>query len=287
MRNIKFYTLPAILFCLLAVFTSCDNLFDFETESVSFILPEWESDYPSLSRWIISVRSAQIRQDYYLDSGSEKITMTVSRNEPLCICASPVTLLSDNSETQFFKMAGGLYPYSGDTASVTWEGGFTSYIMKKIIDSADENQISKEELKSFLLEFNWKKMNEKISENIYDSLSGKFYNPWQIDEETLLLNLSNAGFDSDFLNTKYVYTISEEVLQNCGITVTLEEDFLSSFIPQNKIIKENGTISLKKNQIETFMISNTSALNLTATSAKKVSASVTYMPIIVDEYEYP
>lgn len=313
MEKITFYTYRNFLpwklsFILLFIFLSliclsCRNNFDFESEAIDFYLPSWPPEeqadseiisYPELYGWQISIRSYEYSEDYFLPAEIQKISLKVSRNEAACICAGPVTLLSDGGKCQFFKMAGGIYPFfaegktDSDSFSVrlNWESGFTSYIMKSLADSAAENNLSREALKVFFKEFNWKKMNEKIIANI--SASGeKFYNPWQFDREALLENLSQGLFDSDLLNTKYIFSFSEEGLENCGIAVTFEGDFLSSFIPQNQIIRKSCKIVLKKKTCESFLISNLYSLNLTASSAKNVSASLTYMPILIDEYEYP
>ena len=307
MKKITFYAyrnflLPAV-FVLSLIFLSCQNDFDLESEKADFYLPQWPPEsnsadegisYPGLYGWQLSIRSFERSEDFFIAADKKKITVEVRRNEALCLCASPVTLLSDGSKCQFFKMAGGLYPFfaEGDgcdgnlKVSLSWEGGFTSCIMKRIVDSAAENNLSKESLKSFLKEFNWKKMNEKILSNSSAS-SEKFYNPWHIEQQLLLENLSQGLFDSDYLNTKYIFSLSEEPVESAGQTVDFNDDFLSSYIPQNQAIKETGLIVLKKNTRESFLVSNLYSLDLTASSAKKVSASLTYMPILIDEYGYP
>lgn len=283
----------------------CQNLGGIgdDKEKVSFVLPEWNAEeesgkcsYPQLLEWKICVRSADFEDDFVLPQDERNFSFTVNKNEPFCVTATPVTTLSDGTKSCFFKPAGVVYPYSARcsfySASVecplTWEEGFSAFSMQKIINSKKETGISEQALKSFLMSFNWKKLQEKIEKNIFDSIqsfeqddedaSPKFYNPWQIDSLTLLDNLSFAIFEAKYLNTTYILSVQKQTAK-----IPLSAECLSSFILENQIIKKYGIITLKKKVPQTFIINNTYAVTLTATSAKKVSATITYMPIHIEE----
>ena len=280
--------------------TGCEYGFSSEEEKIDFILPVWEEAYLELSRWKICARSADYETDFYLPAKSRGFSFTAKRNLPFCVTAAPLTLLSDGTETSFFKPAGAVYPYSagGDFYSgtseclLTWEAGFTASTMQKIINSKKQSGISSQAVNAFLMEFNWKKMQEKISQNIFDSISSfenqagetkpKFYNPWQIDSFTLLDNLTFAVFESRYLNTNYIFSVTKETAQ-----VPAGSQCLSSFIPENQIVQKYGALALKKKTPQAWLLDNTYALTLTATSAKNVSAGLTYMPILIEDYEHP
>ena len=283
-----------ILSGLAFLFLSCQNSLISEEEKVEFILPVWEELLPKLSRWKISAASADFEKDFFLDGGEKAFLFTVNRNEPFCLTAGPLTLLSDGSEVNFFKPAGALYPYfaEGDASSLhcvlTWEAGFTAEAMQKIISSKKETGLSSDAVKTFLMQFNWKKLQEKINQNIAASILSfesdsktKFYNPWQLDSFTLLDNLSFAIFDSKYLNNSYIFTVELELLR-----IPQDKTLLSSFLPENQILQKYRYLTLKKKTPQIYMMDNTYALTLSASSAKKVSADLTYMPILIEDYEH-
>ncbi len=286
-----------ILFTVLAVlFGGCQNGLICDEEGVEFLLPEWGGDLPELSRWKVSAASADFEKEFFLSAGEKSFFLKLNRNEPFSVTAFPLTFLSDGSEISFFKPAGGLYPYFTDgdfnssciNCSLTWEAGFAAASMQKIIRSKKESGITSQTLKTFLMQFNWKKFQEKISQNITESILSfeteekpRFYNPWQLDSFTLLDNLSFAIFDSKYLNNSWIFTVEIKLLG-------LPEDktLLSSFLPENHIIRKYKYLTLKKKTPQIYMMENTYALTLSASSAKKVSADMTHMPILIEDYEH-
>ena len=270
-----------------AIFSGCQNGLIFDEEKVEFILPDWDKgNLPKLSRWKVSLYSADFQKDFFLAAEDKSFSFEPKKNESLCVTAAPLTFLNDGCEVSFFKPSGAIYPYGaeGDFYSgtvecpLTWESGFTAYVMQKIIKSKKETCIGANELRTFLMQFNWKKMQEKINQNIADSI---LYNPWHIDLFNLLDNLTFAIFESKYLNTTYIFSVEKAATQ-----IPLEDECLSSFIPENQNIKNYGLLALKKKTPECFLIENTYAVTLSASSAKKVSADITYMPILIDDYEY-
>ncbi len=303
--------LMIISWAVVLEFTGCQNDILSDEEKVDFSLPSWPDAYPTLSRWQITLLAADFEKEFYLPSGAKNFSIQLKKNEPVCVSANPVTLLqnidagekpesSQAAEAKFFKPAGTVYPYcsrgdfySGNTECfLTWEEGFTAATMQKIIRSQRESGISRNKLKSFLMEFNWKKMNEKIQANIADSIStfenpaentkARFYNPWQIDSANLLDNLTFAIFDSKYLNTSYIFTVSKE-----SAKIPAQAEIFSSFIPENQILQKYGLLTLKKKRPQSYLLDKTYAVTLNAASAKNVSATFTYMPILIEDYEHP
>ena len=305
MKRIIFTLMRIFTFCCLfeglsATFAGCQNSLISDEEEVEFILPEWKAggELPQLSRWKICARSADFEKVFFLAGEEKSFSFTLKLNEPFSLTAFPLTRLSDGGEVSFFKPAGALYPYfaGGDFYSgkvccqLSWEGGFSADAMQKIIRNRKESGLSSEELKRFLMQFNWKKMQEKINQNIEQSILSfesqgeskpKFYNPWHIDSALLLEKLSSAIFESRYLNTSYVFTVEEEL-------VGLQQDktLLSSFLPENQIIQKYHLLTLKKNTPQAYIIENTYAVTLSASSAKKLSADLSYLPILTEDYEH-
>ena len=291
MRKISFCFYITLCFLLPA----CKSDLESDEEKIEVILPSWDyltnsaAPYPPLSRWKIKVSTAQKVSSFYLPAQSSSFTITPKVNSPLSITACPITLLSDGSETQFFKPAGAVYPHSlevnDDCSSLCltlfWEEGFTADIIEKLIEGKNLSGTSASEMEKFLMEFNWKKFQQKIISNgEKSSEDSKFYNPWQIDTSTLLDNLSFATFDSNYQKTKYIYSVNLESIN------LPQSKILSSYIPENDIIEKLGLIFLKKKTPQTFLIDNTYGARLTATSSKKVSADYTYMPIYIEDYAH-
>lgn len=228
--------------------------------------------YPPLSRWLINASSST--QTYTFFTTDPYITFVLQKNEPFCLTAKPITLLTNGSETSYFKEAGIIYPYAAknadNTVSIKWEQGFLADNMQKIIASKMETGVSDEHLSTFLNSFNWKKAQEAIDKSDC--------NPWLIDSSRLLDNLCYGNFKSTFLNTTGCYQFDIKTLFPDN-----ELKILSSYIPENSRIIENNEITLKKG-IENFL-SDGSFLGarITVYSAKKVSVEYIYMPIFIED----
>lgn len=283
--------IPAVLFCL--IFVSCTTeIFD-EEEKVEFLLPSWPPDdsrkenYPALSRWLITASSGQSIYEFYLPSGETSCSLSLKKNTPYAIMASPVTFLTDGRETLFFKPAGAIYPYFtyGESnlfsenlkQQLLWEDGFSAHIFFQII----KNKPTSEGNIDFLLRsFNWKKFCSKIRTNLLDSRDGKFYNPWQLSSETIIKKLFEGSFDSGCLDTKYVFSVD---LQNLPLTSAADSILLSSFIPENETIHLHNQVSVKKSIAQSFLFENQYSVVVTATSAKNLSVLLLYMPIFIPD----
>ena len=292
--------LTIITWVVVLNFTGCHNDIFSNDEKIDFMLPSWPEDYPALSRWQIIVCAADFEDAFYLPSKTGNFSLEISPNQALSVTATPIIFLIDGRESSFFKPAGTIYPYSADGdfysgnlhCQLNWEDGFTAATMQKIIKSRKASGISSQNLKSFLIKFNWKKMSEKIKKNITDSIStfessgepekGKFYNPWQIDSSILLENLTSGAFDSKYLNTTYIFTVSKE-----SAKIPEGREIFASFIPENQILQKYQLLTLKKKTPQSYLLDRTYAVTLNAASAKNVSATFTYMPILIEDYEHP
>lgn len=303
------------VFLLTLMFTSllsCTNGMDIisKNEEITVLLPVFPDSpgYPQLSRWLIHIEAKEISESFFI---SESFQLSLLKNEPVSITATAITYTGDNQdETVFFKPAGAVYPYewNEDEIQLTWEGGFAASLMESIFKSCRENHISSSHMNDFISSFNWEKLQTAVINNINKSIESfltddetvqaKFYNPWQIDRQKLLENLTNKIFSADYLKTKNVYSVN---LSLFGFSS--EISVISSFIPENEILLNYDAVSLQKNVAENFLISerhgvsaenaggstNTNTdyiLRVTCASAKKVSLEVVNLPIFIEEYVY-
>lgn len=255
-------------------------------EQVVFSFPHdcfYAENYPDLLKWLVEIESAEISEK--LETTDSHLCITVRKNEPLCIKATPITTYDNISENCFFKPAGTVYPYGSNKLS--WEQGFTAEIMEILFRSRNETGLSVKKVNKFIGSFNWKKMIESIDDKIKKSEENilnaekegenhkTFYNPWQINESYLLENLSYRQFSAYCLNTKSVYTIDRSVF---------EGDFLlSSFVPENEIIKKYGFCTVKKEVRTSFICSKNKTAHVTYSSAKNISVSYLDLPILRKE----
>lgn len=292
----KMTTFCAIFFAFLVCvgFNSCqyDIMHLPDSEEVFFELPQWppenSSFYPELSRWQITVTCGEFHEKFYTDQ--TMFAFTIKNNEPFCISARPVTLTSDGQETLFFMPCGTIYPYEWCTEkpmNLTWESGFECYIFETLFNSKKETGVTTEHMIEFLKSFNWKKLNKAISEKQEQSKSEIesesdekhiFFNPWLLDTYQLMDNLSYGTFKPAFLNMKNVTSLSISKLEPYT-----QENLLSSYIPENENLWENGQIVVKKNKLQYFSCNTDFAVTILYSSSKKMSLGYVFMPIFKEE----
>lgn len=275
------------LFLFVSVFSGCHYCVDSsESENLTVQLPVWPpsktTDYPELSRWKITIDTPTDSFCFFTTASS--FTFSFEKNYPSSILAEPITILSDGRETLYFHPSGVIYPYSdinNHSINLSWKDGFLAQCMHKIISSKKETGIYEEHLKTFLASFNWKKAQDVIDKKIYESkISSEkaCFNPWLIDEVQLLENLCYGNFKSSFLNITGIFNLTlDEILP--------EQDFtpISSFIPENEVLKEKLTISLKKNQLYFLSNGNSMGVVILYKSAKNISKEYIHMPIFIED----
>lgn len=257
-----------------------------DREEVLFEFPQWPpavykdtlSPYPELSRWQIIVTCGEYQEKFF--TTEQFIGLSVKKNEPLCISATPITLTTEGQETSFFMPAGTIYPCEWEensTQKLTWEGGFTSFIFETLYNSKKTTGVTTEHMMNFLKRFNWQKMNKTICEN-HNKETDKFYNPWLIDTYQLLDNLSYGTFKPTFLNMKNVTALSFSKLEPYS-----HENLLSSYIPENENMNQTGKISVKKGRTHYLSCNTDFAVIILYTSSKNVSLDCLFMPIFIEE----
>lgn len=268
------------------LFFSC-TFFEEKQEEITFYLPDFSSILNEFSDlefafWQIQYQNSEGR--FYEKTCDNKIIIKTNKNEPLSVLAFPIIVLPDKTFSQFFKPCGTIYPYDYDDFSqnLTWENGFCANLINMLFDSSAESNLSTSQINDFIKTFNWKKMMQSISktasqnqEEILSSSSNKFYNPWQIDIQKLLENLSTKKFTSSLLKTNSIYNFSKE-----DFNFSENDIILSSYVPENIILKEKSIFTLKKDFPSLFLFNNFYGTLITASSSKKISVQWTYMPTI-------
>lgn len=286
MRKLILIGSTFFIYTVTALLCNCQLFADTSQEEVILVkLPEWppegNSTYPELSRWKIQIDCADSSQEYYTEETS--ICLTVKKNQPACVLVTPITLISENTESIYFKPAGVLYPY-GDYEAATmkaqWNQGFSADLMHRILQSQKETGIYKNNLNSFISSFNWKKLCETIDGKIIKAENGEntpAFNPWLIDSTRLLDNLCFGHFQASFLNVSggFNYQLEEGLF-------TQEQNLLSSFIPENHQLKDKKMIYLKKEQPYYLSDGKNWCMILTGKSVKNISREFINMPIYIE-----
>ncbi len=276
MRKILFLVSLTLVF----FFTGCNfSTIANSSESIVITLPEWppedflSASYPALSRWKISVTSADSHYHFY--TKENQLYLTVKRNRPLCILAQPVTQMADNKECAFFKPAGLIYPWNSGNYKASWEQGFLSDVMTKLFIDSKENCIAPEETEYLAASFNWKKAQKIIEDKIKEENSSVFYNPWLINYEAFLQNLSVSQFKQSLLNITGTVSLT--------LPTAPESTVFSSFIPENAKKQPDNRFSVRKNQPALFYYGNDRGVLILYKSEKNISLEPVYMPIYIEE----
>lgn len=268
------------------LFFSC-TFFEEKQEEITFYLPDFSSILNEFSDlefafWQIQYQNSEGK--FHEKTCDNKIIIKTNKNEPLSVLAFPIIVLPDKTFSQFFKPCGTIYPYDYDDFSqnLTWENGFCANLINMLFDSSAESNLSTSQINDFIKTFNWKKLMQSISkttsqnyEEILSSSSNKFYNPWQIDISKLLENLSTKKFTSSLLKTNSIYSFSKE-----DFNFSENDIILSSYVPENIILKEKSIFTLKKDFPSLFLFNNFYGTLITASSSKNISVQWTYMPTI-------
>lgn len=290
-----------ISFISLGLFTGCS--FDYKTQSsetISVVFPDWPPDdplhnkYPPLSRWKVTVCSAEQVRTYYTQEFHSEIN--IKKNRPFCITVHPITLMQDNKESDFFKPAGYIYPWNNNEKNLaTWEQGFLADLMIKIIKDGRANSISPADTEFLISTYNWNKaqqiINKKLlesSEMIESNNSKKpFYNPWLLDSSEILSGISSKEFKTALLNLKSCYTISQDTIFN-----NYESDdsknkaaLFSAFIPENEFIYKSKRLSVKKATPLLFTLCdyNIAGVYIDYISTKNISLEFIFLPIYIED----
>ena len=267
--------LPVILF-LAMLFASC-TLFDAnaDEESISISMPEWPphsqlevpADYPSLSRWKITLAKSDGTSVFYtMPNGT--IEITIQKNCPFSIQAQPITLLQNGNECIYFHPAGFVYPSSSQNKA-SWEQGFAAFIMEGLYKNCRQNGFSQGQAARYVSTFNWQKM---------ISVSQEKSNPWLCDAGLIIKNLSEETFRASLLTPSSCYQLSlQKIYEKTGLVV------LSPYIPENQKIAQNGQITIKKDFPMLLSDVKEFGIFITYLSAKNIHIEYIYIPIYKEE----
>lgn len=283
--------------------TSCKNSFldvQNKLEKVCVKLPSWPSDLPELCFWRVELgfcgecNVPKIKAEQELvkssnkisfcifpdsDSFNQKFFLNVEKNFPVCIKVFPVTVVSDNQNTSFFKPAGNIYPYSYDDGNIVldWTSGYGAAVMDSMIFASKKSGYSDSYIRDFLSKFNWEKLLEILNQKSESAIDNFFteetfnsavcYNPWLLDYEQVLEQIAYENFSAAKLNLSGVYSSEFDI------------SLVSSFVPENEIIKEFNRVTIKKDYVNLFSFLQSYAVIITGSSEKNMSLEFISMPI--------
>jgi len=273
--------LPLFLTVFLTACTFSPAITDSELITVEF--PQWppyeDLSYPELSRWKVSVCQANYNYSFY--TRDNQTALFIKKNRPLSLLVQPVTLMTDKKENIFFKPAGFLYPCDEEAYSAEWEKGFLADIMAKFFKDCQESCTAPSEAQYLVERFNWKKAQQVIEDKTNNSSSSLFYNPWLINYNALLQNLSVSQFKQSLLNQTGTVALPLYLIQNKYNNPDIHP--LSSYIPENTCLSEKNQFSIKKNSPELFLIDKDHAIYSIYKSEKNISLELVYLPILKDK----
>ena len=265
-----------VIFLLAMLLASC-TLFDAnaDEESISISMPEWPphsqlevpADYPSLSRWKITLAKSDGTSVFYtMPNGT--IEITIQKNCPFSIQAQPITLLQNGNECIYFHPAGFVYPSSSQNKA-SWEQGFAAFIMEGLYKNCRQNGFSQGQAARYVSTFNWQKM---------ISVSQEKSNPWLCDAGLIIKNLSEETFRASLLTPSSCYQLSlQKIYEKTGLVV------LSPYIPENQKIAQNGQITIKKDFPMLLSDVKEFGIFITYLSAKNIHIEYIYIPIYKEE----
>lgn len=280
-RNL--YFLP-----LFFLFFSCRTELFNKNEELTIELPSWPEDLPQLEFYLIKINSSQTLQEEVFLLKDKSFSLDMKKNQPLSLQAFPVTrlppqedsqqaILQDSQLIQFFKPAGAIYPYDYDYQSkkmtLYWEGGYSASLINQLFEQRKLSDLSPQEINEFIKSFNWKKLNSLLCKKSQED----FYNPWHINTENLLTNLSQNNFSQSLAAPVYVYPV-----KTADLSLSSPSSFYSSYVPENQLIKEEETFYIKKDLGQLFLYQNLGAY-ISFKSAKNISLEWIYMPIFKED----
>ena len=260
-------------------------------EDLVITLPQWppqdslKDQYPLLSRWKIQISCADYQQVFY--TRDSQIKIKAKKNRPLCLTASPITLLYDNNECSYFKPAGYLYPCNSNISpdssfTASWEQGYLAQIMQMLFSEGVKNGLSPLENEYMISTFNWEKAETTI-ENKINSDTQLFYNPWLIPHKGVIEGITSHTFKSSQLNLSASTAVETKMLFPDSQIPDKTLLLLSSFIPENKGLEEKKQFTLLKNTPILIGDANKYGIFINLKSSKNISLELIYLPIYIED----
>ncbi|MCR4734416.1 MAG: hypothetical protein K5829_05385 [Treponema sp.] len=294
------------LLLLLSLLCACSSLTIENPDLLLVKLPDFNlnqevsPEFPRVKRWLVQIYGEDGRDSFFVDESEFNISLR--KNRLTAITAFPLTALSDctediEKEVLFFSCAGAILPYCSLNKSdsvdlqLTWEDGFSAYILQRLFSGSE---LDKNLTADFLLKFNWNKLLDLVRSKIEnsflefensDTCDGIcFYNPWLLDVENIVQKIADGTFTASCLNLKGI--LSFDCL-NCEAVVCRGRRCpLSAFVLENTVIQAYGRLSVKKNEINLFMIDGLKGILVSGNKEKNLSVKSIYMPIFCKGYEY-
>lgn len=280
--KISVWTKCFFFFVVVMLFGSCD--FFQETEDVKIVMPQWPPDsmhdWPELQRWRVSVFSGYEACEFYIEESVTEfmisdVGLLFDKNQITGMTARPLNKVKgsedlDKDEFLFFYPCGAVYPpdcKGKRELALTWEGGWTAFLVGRLLSQNETLYCSKEETARFVQRFNWRKLGEVVSEKQKASLEdGKpFFNPWNCDTGKVISKIAHHNFSVTALNQEKPVPIEAEELSGA---------FIHPYVPENS---GNGQILLYPNRNGSFLW-NGKLVNVSA-DGKKLSLSASKIPI--------
>lgn len=252
-------------------------------EKVTVILPELTEPAWEISFWKIEITSCSKTVTKKLNGAEGRFNLELEKNRPVSVTVTPVFKKSESEEIEFIKPAGQIYPYGYNNGKLvlTWGGGYCSSVFKTLVTGAAEAGETAVYIQNYLSRFNWKRFLETIEEKINssvkdfldadDAASAVFYNPWLLNEQSVLEAIAYDSFNANKLRLSEVFSVD------------LELSCFSSFVPENEIIMEQKRVSVRKNEVNFFSLSQSYGIIVSGASAKNISIQCISMPIYKKE----
>lgn len=257
------------------------TLEELEYEQVELVLAQWPGELPNLLYWRVQMYAPNegIFYNTELPPQSTGEKLRVKKNSPFYVCAFPVTGDSQKPQ-QFFKCAGAVYPWecSGVDGQIqlSWTSGYVAYLMRSLIKAAEASGYRGPYVSQYIGSFNWLKLIQVLEQKQQEALEAEdFYNPWHLDTQQVLEAIAYENFTAVKLKMSGVFSME------------LEFPVYSSYVPENEFCGpagffEKGVVTVPKNRISLFALSQNMALMIYGDCEKKVSLEFISMPIYIE-----
>lgn len=271
----------ALMSCACSAFNSTTE------ENIELTLPHWppqdscSQNYPELSRWYIQITQAEETRSFY--TTQSHISVQTRKNRPFCVTARPLTLLFDDSESDYFKPAGYMYPFAENQPQnflITWEQGYLANLMQKVFTKGFEEGFPPLEIEYLISTFNWNKAQEIIDKKLVADTE-LFYNPWLIPFSQLIEAITEHTFKSNLLNASGCTGITTSQLENS--IIGSDPPLLSSFIPENFNLPQKKMFTVMKNSPIIIGDGNKFGIFINYKSAKNISLELIFLPIYIGD----
>ncbi|MCQ2591472.1 MAG: hypothetical protein MJ188_01700 [Treponema sp.] len=276
--------------------------------------------FPDLVKWQVSVlgqnlnKSFEIVKNFQKEDAVESFELKVSKNQPVSITIQPITRSFGGADLNFFKPAGAIYPYDLEPQNavhplfnnnrnkclkLSWEQGFGALVMQQLYFSSAQEVFLNEDgtIWEYISYFNWKKLQQLVLEKIdqsketffpQDSESPiqdfsklAFYNPWQIDFQTILEAIAYRKITAGTLSVKSVFSaIIPPETTTAGSTSALGAK--NAFGSTNALFANNASPESTNASIDTnaLFANNASTVTNASPSPHILSSFIPENPVI-------